>query len=140
MVQPPPLSDTHRRILGVLVRLVETQLLEAEQLLALAAPGPAASQPVVDDLSPAERARLHEIIAAVRAEIGAFHARYGLPSQPVSLRHLLSTKASVLWEQLEDSRSGKLRGYGLLDAATAQDLDATLTRLVDLTNQLAPGA
>jgi hypothetical protein len=139
MTIPPTLSDTHRRVLGVLVRLVETQLREAEQLLALAAPGPAASQPVVDDLSAEERARLHAVITGLRAEITAFHARYALPSQPMSLRHLLATKASVLWEQLEDSRSGKLRGYGPLDAATAQDLDATLTRLVTLTNQLAPG-
>lgn len=93
---PPPLSDTHRRVLGVLVRLVEAKLLEAEQLLALAAPGPLASQPVVDDLSPAERAQLHAVIAAGQAQIAAFHARYGLSSQPVSLRHLLATKASVL--------------------------------------------
>jgi len=140
MTVPPTLSDTHRRVLSVLVRLVENQLREAEQLLALAAPGLAASQPVVDDLSAEERVRLHAVIADLRAEITAFHARYGLGSQPMSLRHLLATKASVLWEQLEDSRSGKLRGYGPLDPSTAQDLDATLTRLVALTNQLAPGA
>lgn len=140
MALPPPLSETHRRVLGVLVRLVEAKLLEAEQLLALAAPGPSASQPVVNDLSPAERTQLHAIIAAGRAEIAAFHARYGLSRQPVSLRHLLATKASILWEQLEDSRSGKLLSYGPLDAATAQDLDATVTRLVALANQLAPGA
>ena len=139
MALPPPLSETHHRVLSVLVRLVEAKLLEAEQLLALAAPGPSASQPVVNDLSPAERTQLHAVIAAGRAEIAAFHARYGLASQPVSLRHLLATKASILWEQLEDSHSGKLTGYGPLDAATAQDLDATVARLVALTNQLAPG-
>jgi hypothetical protein len=140
MAFTPPLSETHRRVLSVLVRLVEAKLLEAEQLLALTAPGPAASQPVVDDLSPTERAQLHAVIAAGRVEITAFHARYALSSQPLSLRHLLGTKAAILWEQLEDSRSGKLLGYGPLDAATAQDLDATVTRLVALTNQLAPGA
>lgn len=132
----PPLSATYYRVFSVLVRLVEENALAMEQLLD-ARPTALTSQVLVADVSAAEAARLRTTLGALRAETAAFHARYTLATRPESLRHLIATKAALLWELLEDSRSTRLCGYGPLEATQAQDLDATVNRLLALANQLA---
>lgn len=129
----PELGENHRRVLSAVLRGVEN---------ACRGIGDWLDRPsgellrVEDDLTPAQKERLREVIAHLREEIRRLRRELGLERSAQSRRRAILAMLSATIVNLEDTDSTRLAGYGKLTNDTGARIDRELQGPITLLEQM----
>ncbi len=136
MSQPmePKLSENHRRVVSVLMQQAEVVCGELERWLSR--PSGLLSR-VRGEFPPTVRDQLRELLQQARKEISRSAAELSLASAVVARRQAVLSLLTKILSDLEDVHSPGLRAYGRISPDSEQQVDAYLTRLHAIFEQMA---
>lgn len=126
------LNDAQRRLLRIVLALVEDKMRAIEQQLERP-PGPGLMSAVDQDVTPELARHLRKRLAAVRPIIGRLKERFDLPIETKLASRELFKGVPQLWVMLQESDGARLRGYGPVDPTDEASLNPdihALTRLM----------
>lgn len=124
------LNANQKRAVTVTLRLLEERLADIERVIAADERGILYER--VASFTPAQRARMNELIGALREQIRYLAEEFHLPREQQSAARYVVGTASLLWESVEEIRSRKLKSYGEVDPQLKQTLDPMLQRIIRL--------
>ena len=75
-------------------------------------------------------------IRDAKAHICELAGKYGTSQETLSLRRVINAKRTKMWEVLNDSRSGKVRGYGAFPRKYADEYDEDIRKLLEIINKI----
>lgn len=134
------LTEAYQRVFGAVAKVTEEKLLEIELLFEKIKLQKKIAQTLEDDLSTEQKQKIQKAIDRGYDIVKKFHADYKLSVHEESLRKDIRSKASFLWQELEDSWSKKLSGYGGLDEKTGKDLDKRIKELIEVVRTIGSAA
>ncbi len=82
-----------------------------------------------DDVEPEEKQILINCLAKLSDLLDSFSQTFNLERSPKSLRQHFRAQSYKTWEDLENSYSKQLRGYGELDPAVRERLDDFINKM-----------
>lgn len=85
--------------------------------------------PFNDDVEPDEKQILINCLAKLTDLLDSFSETFNLEGSPKSLRQHFRAQSYKTWEDLENSYSKKLRGYGELDPVVGDKLDDFISKM-----------
>ena len=85
--------------------------------------------PFVDDLDPDEKQILVNSLTRMSDLLDSFSETFNLEGSSKSLRQHFRAQSFKTWEDLENSYSKQLRGYGELDRTVGEKLDDFITQM-----------
>lgn len=130
------LNEPQRKHLAVLLMMLEEAVAEVEQIAA--APAAQARLVAAERDVPPEFARLvRPYCERIRARLVALADQFGLEARSVSDARRIQALLVISIVRIEDSFSGKLRGYGKVDPSVAQHLDPALKEIRAMLSELA---
>jgi hypothetical protein len=129
------LTDNHRRVIGSGMQIIDAAAVRMLNLLE-GRNSSAAINVVEGSVTETERERITASLKQLQAMIASFARKYDLQPSKRSLRRILASDISQIWIALEDSRPGRIRGYGALSPASAASLEADLHEMLLLANTL----
>jgi hypothetical protein len=125
---PAGLNDNHRRRIFATCKHVDKLLTSIEAIVSAVPPedGGALFHRHAQTLSPETRAEVFGWVAQFRRIIKAVMARHrmGLPPPIEDQEFAISSTLGFMDLDLEELRPEHMKGYGVLDATAAADLDA----------------
>lgn len=124
------LNANQKRAVTVTLRLLEERLADIERVIAADERGILYER--VASFTPAQRARMNELIGALREQIRQVAEEFQLPREQHSAARYVVGTVSLLWESVEEIRSRKLKSYGEVDPQLKQTLDPMLQRIIRL--------
>lgn len=128
--------ENYFRVFRSMAQLIEEKLIDMEMsFLKFRQPKRVHLQYVYDIDEPAST-QIKQIIFQMYQELKQFVDDYHIPGKTFSLHKQLMVQNAFLWEDLENSRSKRIRGHGAIDDQLMQQLDAFVDRLVSLSNQI----
>jgi len=130
--EEPSLNPYQRRALEVTLRMLE-ETLDRVELLLRATPLRGVFYEMANPYTPEEERALRQRIAEVRSVLREIHEAWHLGVERTSLDVFIRSAMSVLWADLEDCRPKKLRRYGDVNPLAASQIEATIERLIRLT-------
>jgi predicted secreted Zn-dependent protease len=124
------LSETHRRVLSVVLKLVERGLDEMWETLNY--PHSGTTYGILTDLESHEISRNNRGISRAKELVKELFKKYNLRQDFHSQCAIINAKKANLWSILEDTYSKKLGRYGEFDRNHAAEFDSEIKRLIDL--------
>lgn len=124
------LNANQKRAVTVTLRLLEERLADIERVIAADERGILYER--VASFTPAQRARMNELIGALREQIRQVAEEFQLPREQHSAARYVVGTVSLLWESVEEIRSRKLKSYGEVEPQLKQTLDPMLQRIIRL--------
>lgn len=125
-----PISDNHRRAIGVTVALLDQMLCEFEDWLAR--PGiRSVGYEREKDVPAAVRRALEEEFAAVRKILEQMKRTLGLQPRKERVATMIWSRSASFWETLIETDSQHLRAYGPVPTKLAQYLDPRIQELCE---------
>ena len=85
--------------------------------------------PFEDDVEPEEKQILINCLATLSDLLDSFSETFNLERSPKSLRQHFRAQSYKTWEDLENSYSRQLRGYGELDPEVREKLDEFIDKM-----------
>ena len=125
------LNDAQRTRLRIVMGDLEEKMRAVEQRLAYPEERRQMSEIRNDITTDAERALRHKI-AEVHTLIGGLKDRFALPVEIKLASREILKGLPQLWVALQESNSKRLQGYGHIDPADANLLDADIKTLADM--------
>jgi hypothetical protein len=125
------LNAHQRRCLEVTFRMLE-EALDHFGMLLEATPVQGVLYVLNHPYTPEEQATLRQRIEDVRGVLRGCQERWNLQVERKTLDTVIRSRMSVLWADLEDCRSSKLRRYGDVPLALMSEIDATVGQLIRL--------
>lgn len=132
------LNPNQKRAVTVTLRLLEERLADIERVIAADERGILYER--VASFTPAQRARMDELIGALREQIRRVAEEFHLPRESYSAARYVVGTVSLLWESVEEIRARKLKSYGEVDPSLKQTLDPLLHRIIQLLFALTDAA
>jgi len=129
------LSDSHRRIIGSGMLIIDAAVVRMLDLLA-ERNSPSAMKVVEGSVTGEERERITTRLLQLQALIGSLVRKYDLQPSRRNLRRILAADASQIWVTLEDCRPDRIRGYGAMPASSAKSLESDLQETLRIANEL----
>ena len=134
------LNDTHERVFRSTATILERRITEYFCYLFLSRfanelPGPV-RLPFKDDVRRKEKDRLIENLSKLAEITESFASTFNLELPEDSLRSCFRAQAFKIWEDLENSNSKRIRGYGDLDPETAKRLDDFIDQMKIINNEI----
>ncbi|MBX6380003.1 MAG: hypothetical protein IRZ01_04900 [Thermoflavifilum aggregans] len=133
----PELPENYFRVFRSLAQLIEEKLMEMEMSFVRFQQPTRVHLEYQYDLDEADCNRIKQVIGRMYQELEVFVNRYQIPPRSFSLRKQLLVQNSFLWEDLENSRSKRIRGYGAVNDVLMQELDTFLDHLIMFSNQIS---
>jgi len=129
------LSDNHRRAIAAALVTVADWLDEIRSLATT--PGRSdVLRCVQDDLSPETRQRLIELIDEAFAVMEQIAVQLRLPQQKRSLSRQIAAACAVMWEDLVETQSARLRRYGRMSPAAADFVDTKIEQIIRIVGRI----
>jgi hypothetical protein len=92
---------------------------------------PGAVAPELGGLAPESTRRLGSLLDRLEVRARRLIAEFGLPVDNVSVRGRLRGHSSILWANLLDSQSERMRGYGPVQEWYRDKIDPSLDEMAD---------
>ena len=127
------LGENHRRAVSVLLRGLERMCDEIESALVET---PGVLRRATDDLSAAQGMALRKMSGRVRGEIRRLNSEIELDPAVRSRQRTIRAILSANIFNLEESGSGRRRGYGPMSKETAAQLEGEFNRLTALLEEM----
>ena len=130
------LSEYHKRRILVTFQHVDKLLIQGVQ--ASARVNSDLQPRYVQDISQSKLLRIQNCIEVIRDQMSSFLRRFEivLPERSKSSSWILKTNLTSAGIALDDLSPSKMRGYGDMDSAAAQELTQTLQEIHGLMEQL----
>jgi hypothetical protein len=128
------LSDNHRRVISVILRLIEKDLDYIEQLLN--DPKSGITYKVEKDIEIIDIGEKKEIIRKIRDVISNVYSKYDLYKEIQTQTRIISAKKIHLWEILIDSDAKNLNKYGEFDLRHAENYNTSIQNLIRLIEEI----
>jgi hypothetical protein len=128
------LSENHRRVVSVLMQQAEMVCDELEHWLSR--PSGLLNR-VRGEFPPSVRNQLRELVQQARREISRSAVELSLTSTVVARRQAVLSLLTKILSDIEDVHSPGLRAYGKIPPDAEQQVDAYLTRLHAIFEQMA---
>ena len=127
---PVPLNDHQARHLWATCQYIARQLSDLEAIVATSAPESPFAR-YLDDVTPAQKARLGEDCARMHAEMARVLASLGIAAgaPPVSARHSMRAAFNFIEVALEELKPGHMKHYGPVPSEVAPALDGLVRDL-----------
>lgn len=123
------LSDTHARVLSVILKIIETDLNEILNILSNPYKGIMYDNLI--DIGEDEKKEKIGKINKILIDIEYIYKKFSLKKESLKQSKMLDAKKSKLWSILEDSYSKKLSKYGEMDYENSQIIDPLIKSLIE---------
>jgi hypothetical protein len=132
--RPPPglLNENHRRVLTNTIRRVELAAWRLEEQLTRGESPQLALTRFIHPPGPQQRSALLQLAQQLRREIAQLASDYDLEMGEQDLLRTIMAEFSLLWSDLEEAKTQKLRAYGTINPQAHTILGPRIQRLVDL--------
>ena len=128
------LSENHTRTLSSSLKLVEKSLLDLEDMLLKQSDTCCnVLHKDVDDKTIADNI---SAIQEAKRYICELAEKYGTSKENLSLQRVINAKRTKIWEILIDTLSRKVKGYGTFPKKYAEEYDADINKLIEITNRI----
>jgi hypothetical protein len=119
------LNENHRRHVAVSLRHAAELLDDAERIL-IASRSESPFRKYTSDLAPWQAGVIADQITAIRRKLSEAGSEIGvdLTGHAIDARHAIHVHAAFASNDIEEMHARYLRGYGVLDAESAQRIDA----------------
>jgi hypothetical protein len=128
------LPENHTRSLSSSLRLIENSLLELEVMLLKQSV--TCCRVVHNDVDEKTIAINIAAIQEAKSYICELSEKYGTSKEKLSLQRVINAKRTIIWGILIDSLSRKMKGYGTFPKEYAQEYDADINKLIEITNKI----
>ena len=128
------LSENHRRVISVILRLIEKDMDYIEELMD--DPKNGITYRVEKDIEMFDITRKKEMIRQIRDIISKMYSKYDLYKEIITQTKIINAKKIHLWAILIDSYSDKLNKYGKMDSYDSIIVDEFINELIDNINSL----
>jgi len=128
------LSENHTRSLSSSLIVVEKSLLELEDMLLKQANS--CCNVLVKDIDDETIANNIASIKEAKKCICLLAEKYGTSRENLSLQRVINAKRTKIWEILTDTLSRKIKGYGTFPKKYAEEYDADINKLIEITNKI----
>lgn len=128
------LPENHTRSLSSSLRLVENSLVELE--IMLFKESVTCCSMVHHDVDEEMIASDIAVIQEAKDYICELSEKYGTLKEKLSLQRVINAKRTIIWGILTDSLSRKMKGYGTFPKEHAEEFDADINKLIEITNKL----
>ncbi|HEX8818046.1 MAG TPA: hypothetical protein VF753_21335 [Terriglobales bacterium] len=129
------LTDGHRRAVGSGMLIADSAAVHILDLLDDR--NTSGTMKVIEgSVSDQEKVQIKSCLLRLRQRIVSLVNNYELEPSKRDLRQVLASHISQLWIALENSRPARIRGYGVMPAATAEALESDLQELLQIARQL----
>lgn len=129
------LGESHRRVIGSGMLIVDSASVRILDLLD-ERNSPAAIKAVEGSISDEEKHEIRARLLQLQELIALLVTKYDIEPSKKNLRRILAAEVSQIWVCLEDSRPGRIRGYGAMPTSTADALEADLDKMLQIANTL----
>lgn len=128
------LSDNHTRTLSSSLIVVEKSLMELEDILLKQSNS--CCNLLIKDVNDEIIATNISAIQEAKKYICELTEKYGTSKEKLSLQRVINAKRAKIWEILTDTLSRKIKGYGTFPKRYAEEFDADINKLIDITNKI----
>jgi len=128
------LPENHTRSLSSSLRLVENSLAELEVMLLNQSVN--CCSVVHNDVDEETIASDIAVIQEAKSYICELSEKYGTLKEKLSLQRVINAKRTIIWGILTDSLSRKMKGYGTFPKEHAEEFDADINKLIEITNKI----
>lgn len=128
------LSENHTRSLSSSLIVVEKSLLELENMLLNQSDS--CCNVLLKDIDDEMIESNICVIQEAKVYICELAGKYGTSKENLSLQRVINAKRAKIWEILTDTLSRKMKGYGTFPKKYAEEYDADIHRLIEITNRI----
>jgi hypothetical protein len=128
------LPENNKRVLSSTLMLVEKSLLEMEELFLKK--NDACCYEVLNDVDNDTILYNISIIREARNEICKLKEKYGTSKEKQSLQRTIDAKRTKIWENLTNTLSRKIKGYGTFPKKYVDEYDSDIGKLIEITNRI----
>lgn len=128
------LPENNKRVLSSSLMLVEKSLMEMEELFLKK--NDACCYEVLDDIDNDTILYNISIIREARNEICKLADKYSTSKEKQSLQRIIDAKRTKIWENLMNTLSRKIRGYGTFPKKYVDEYDSDIGKLIEITNRI----
>lgn len=128
------LSENHTRSLSSSLTVVEKSLLELENMLIKQ--NNSCCNVLMNDVDDKTIETNISVIQEAKSYICELTEKYGTSKDKSSLQRVINAKRTKIWEILSETLSRNMRGYGTFPKKYAEEFDADITKLIELTNRI----
>ncbi len=128
------LSENHTRSLSSSLIVVEKSLLELEGMLLKQTDG--CCNVLIKDIDDESLANNIKAIQEARKCICELAEKYGTSVEKINIQRVINAKRTKIWEILTDTLSRKIKGYGTFPRKYAEEYDADINKLIEITNKI----
>lgn len=128
------LPENNKRVLSSSLMLVEKSLMEMEELFLKK--NDACCHEVVNDVDNDTILYNISIIREARNEICKLVEKYGTSKEKQSLQRIIDAKRTKIWENLTNTLSRKIKGYGTFPKKYVDEYDSDIGKLIEITNRI----
>ncbi len=129
------LSENHKRSLTSALTIIEKMLFDLEISLTCQQKG--CCYEVEKDMSDEIIQKNMEVINEVRKNLCLLATKYGTGKSRQSLRKVVNTIKTRIWEILMDMRPGKQKGFGEFPAELADEYSRDIDYLLSITEKIS---
>lgn len=137
---PIELSEIHHRVFRSTMMILERRIIDYVCYLFLSkyrSELPDSVQlPYDDDIKPEEKEVLMENLTQLSILAESFSRTFNLERSSRSLRQRFRAQAYKIWEDLENSYSKQLKGYGDLEPNIREKLDAFIDEMEEINDRI----
>jgi hypothetical protein len=128
------LSENHTRSLSSSLIVVEKSLLELEGMLLKQ--NDSCCNVLINDVDGKTIETNISAIQEAKSCICELAEKYGTSKEKLSLQKVINAKRTKIWEILTDTLSKKIKGYGTFPKKYADEYDADINKLIEITNMI----
>ena len=128
------LSENHTRSLSSSLIVIEKSLIELEEMLMKENNFCCHAQ--MKDINDEIVSTDMSVIQEAKRYICELAEKYGTSKEKISLKRLINAKRAKIWEILTDILSKKSKGYGTFPKKYAEEYDADINKLIEITNKI----
>jgi hypothetical protein len=124
------MESSHHRVLSIRLRGLERHCNEILEWMN----GPVVSSTLeerTNDLRPDEKEKVGEVVLRIKEEIRRLAAEMELERSTLDIRRAISSLASAMWVDLEETKSDSLKGYGKVSDQFRAHWDPKVDVLLD---------
>lgn len=128
------LPENNARVLSSSLMLVEKSLMEMEELFTRK--NDACCYEILNDVEKDTISSNISIIREARNAICKLAEKYGISKEKRSMQRIIDAKRTRIWENLTNTLSRKIKGYGTFPRKYVDEYDSDIEKLIELTNRL----
>ena len=128
------LTDNHKRSFSSTLQVVEQLLIEMKDQMVIS--DQKCCYEIKKDLEYLQVQNNLKVIETALLKICTLKNKYNTDKSVQSLRRLVDTKKTKIWEILHNSKSRKMKGYGEFIQKTVKEYDRDIDELMEITEKI----